>query len=132
MLAYFDYKQNFHCCSLQFMGYSVNVVLPTRLPRTKISFFLLSTCTDELIAAPNIINSWSNPLPLDNEKLRRVSNPKPYPEYLYLSKSAFLLNLKARSREFLNVKLVKLSQVSLVDKIDIHHFLMWKYDFVLF
>ena len=42
--------------------------------------------------ALNIITFLPNPLPLDNEKLPCESNPVPYPEYLYLSKSAFLVN----------------------------------------
>ena len=35
-----------------------------------------------------------NPLPSGNEKLPLASNPIPYPKYLYLSKSAFLVNSK--------------------------------------
>ena len=36
------------------------------LPRIKISFFLLSICTDELLSVPNIITFLPNPLPSDN------------------------------------------------------------------
>ena len=50
------------------------------LPRIKISFFLLSTCTEELISTPKIIQFLPNPLP--NENSAYLSNPVPYPEYL--------------------------------------------------
>ena len=38
-------------------------------PRIKISFFLLSTCTEELISAPKIITFFTSPLPLGNVKV---------------------------------------------------------------
>ena len=62
-------------------------------------FFLLLTCPDELLSAMNIITFLANPLPSDNEKIPRVSHSLPYPEYLYLSKSA------TPNKEFSNVKL---------------------------
>ena len=69
------------------MGYSgsaVNAVSSNTcvgpLPRIKKSFFLLSSCTDELIPTPNIITFLLNPLPSDYEKLSRASNPLPYAE----------------------------------------------------
>ena len=68
-------------------------------------FFLLSTCPDELLSAMNIITFLANPLPSDNEKIPRVSHPLPYPEYLCLSKSAFLVNSATPNKEFSNVKL---------------------------
>ena len=42
-------------------------------PRIKISFFLLSTCTEELMSAPKIITLQPNP-PLRNEKVPLLSN----------------------------------------------------------
>ena len=74
------------------------------LPRIKMSFFLLSTSTDELISAPNIITFLPNLVPSDNEKLLCASNPVPLSEYLYLSKSTFLVNLTAPNKEFPNGK----------------------------
>ena len=41
---------------------------------------------------PKIITLQPNP-PAKNEKVPRLSNPIPYPEYLYLSISAFLVDL---------------------------------------
>ena len=64
----------------------------------RISFFLLLTCTDILISTPNIITSLTILLPSDNEKLSYSSNPIPFPEYLHLSKSSFLVNLKATNK----------------------------------
>ena len=45
-------------------------------PRTKISFFLLSTWTDELISAPKIM-PFLPMLPIVNENSERESNPMP-------------------------------------------------------
>ena len=68
-------------------------------------FLLLSTCTHELISVLNIITLLSNPLPSDNEKLPRVSNPTLYPEYLYLPKSAvFCVHLTTPKKKVSNVK----------------------------
>ena len=54
---------------------------------------------DELISAPNVITFfYQNLLPLDNEKLPHASNSIPDPEYLYFSKSAFLVNLTAPNK----------------------------------
>ena len=46
-----------------------------------------------------------NPLPSDNKKLPCELNAIPYPDYLYSSKSAFLVNLTAPNKEFANIKL---------------------------
>ena len=46
------------------------------LPRIKISFPLLSICTDELISAPNTM-TFLPTLPSGNEYSIRVSNPIP-------------------------------------------------------
>ena len=43
-----------------------------------------------------------NPPP-GNEKLPLLSNPIPFPEYPYLSIFAFLVNLTAPNKEFLNI-----------------------------
>ena len=45
------------------------------------SFFLLSTCTEELMSAPKIITFLPNP-PVGNEKVSFTLNPMPYPGYL--------------------------------------------------
>ena len=71
-------------------------------PRIKISFFLLLTCTEELISAPKIIQFVPNPLPTENFPF--LSNPIPYPEYLYLSISTFLVKLTAPYTLFPNVE----------------------------
>ena len=38
------------------------------------------------------------------EKTHFPSNPMPYPKYLYLSRSAFLVNLTAPNKQFYKVK----------------------------
>ena len=43
---------------------------------------------EELISTPKIITLLPN-LPPEIEKISCLSNPSPYPEYLYLSISAF-------------------------------------------
>ena len=45
-----------------------------------------------------LLHSYPNPLPSDNERLPRASNPVPHPEYLYLSKPGFLVNLTAPNK----------------------------------
>ena len=44
-----------------------------------------------------------NPSP-GNEKFHVLSNPIPWPEYPYLSISAFLVNLTAPNKDFLTVE----------------------------
>ena len=58
----------------------------------------------ELTSAANIITFLQNPLPSDNKILQYTSSPIPYSEYLYLSKSAFLVNLTVSNKEFPNLK----------------------------
>ena len=58
------------------------------LPRTKMLLVLLLACKELLKSAPKIITFLPYP-PLGCEKLPFESNPIPYPEYLYLSISAF-------------------------------------------
>ena len=70
-------------------------------PRIKIYFFLLSTCTEELLSSPKIIHFLPDPLP--TEKFLFLSNPIPYSEYLYLSMSIFLVNLIAPNKQFSNL-----------------------------
>ena len=65
------------------------------------SFFLLSIFDDEIISTPKIITFL--PVSLPNEKVVSVSNPIPYPEYLYLSMSAFLVNLADPNKQFSSV-----------------------------
>ena len=49
-----------------------------------------------------IITFLPNPVP-ENEKLPCLSNPIPYPEYLYLSISAFLVKVTPPNKQFSNV-----------------------------
>ena len=44
------------------------------------------------------------PTPLPNETLPRLSNPIPYPEYLHLSISAFLVKVTALNKQFSSVE----------------------------
>ena len=46
--------------------------------------------------------------PPRNEKLPLLSNPSPYPKYLYLSTSAFLVKLTAPNNAFSVVRLLSL------------------------
>ena len=64
------------------------------LPNTNTLFTLLLACTELLKLAPKIITFLPSP-PLGREKLPPESDPIPYPEYLYLSTSAFFVNLTA-------------------------------------
>ena len=50
-----------------------------RLPRIKISLFLLLACTDELISTAKIM-SFLPQSKFEIEKCERESNPIPYPE----------------------------------------------------
>ena len=63
------------------------------------SFFELSTWGEELISPPKINTSTPN-LPPGNEKLDLLSNPIPWPEYLYLSMSVFLVKVTAPNKQF--------------------------------
>ena len=65
------------------------------------SFFLLSIFDDELISTPKIITFLPVSLPI--EKDVSLSNPMPYPVYLYLSISAFLVNLTDPNKQVSNV-----------------------------
>ena len=71
------------------------------LPRIKMSFFLLSIFADELISTPKVFTFLPTSLP--NEKDISLSNPMPYPEYTYLSISAFLVNLTDPNNQFSSV-----------------------------
>ena len=46
----------------------------------KISFFLLLSCTEELFSTAYDITFLPNPLPPENGKASRISNPKAYPK----------------------------------------------------
>ena len=50
--------------------------------------------------AATIITFLLNPLPEHNEKLPRAWNPEPCQEYVYFSKSVFLVTLAAPDKEF--------------------------------
>ena len=68
-------------------------------------FFLLSICTYEPILAPKIM-TFLPMLPSVNKNSERGSNPIPYPLYLYLSESAFLVSSTDRNVQLFNVKYV--------------------------
>ena len=51
---------------------------------------------------PKIITFRPNPVP-GNEKLLFLSNPVPYPEYLYFSILAFLVKTTAPNKQFSSV-----------------------------
>ena len=59
-------------------------------------------CVELLISAPKII-TFLPYCQLGCEKLPLDSNPISYPEYLYLSISAFFVNLTAPNRQFCKV-----------------------------
>ena len=69
------------------------------LPRIKISFLLLSIFVHGLISTPKII-TFLPVLPLGCEKNYFPLNPTPYPEYLYLSISAFSVDVTASDKHF--------------------------------
>ena len=69
------------------------------LPKIKISFLLFSIFVEELISTPKITRFLLSPVP-GNEKLPCLSNLIPYPKYLYLSISAFLVKVTAPNRQF--------------------------------
>ena len=69
-------------------------------PGIKMSFFLLSTSTEELASTPKIITFLPN-TPVGNEKVPFVSNPIPYPEYL---SQPFFTNLAAPNKKFPSVE----------------------------
>ena len=56
------------------------------------------------MSAPKIIKLQANS-PLGNTKVPFASNPIPYPEYLYLSMSVFLVSLTTPNRHFSKVGL---------------------------
>ena len=60
-------------------------------PKIKISLFLLSVCTDELISAPEAKTFFAM-CPSVNVNSEGESNPMTQPLYLYLSRSAFLVS----------------------------------------
>ena len=91
------------------------------LAKIKTSFFLLSISVDELISTPNIITFRPNP-PSGNEKLPCLSNPIPYPEYLYLSISLFLVKVTADVNAF----------TYLINDVPVYYFFMIKCYFILF
>ena len=62
----------------------------------------LLACVELLKSASKIITSLPYP-PLGCVKLPLESNPIPYPEYLYLSISAFFVNLTAPNGKFSKV-----------------------------
>ena len=75
------------------------------LSRIKISFPLLSMCTDELISAPKIV-TFLHTLPSGKEYSPQVLNSIPKPQYEYLSGSAFSVNLTPPNKQPPKVKSV--------------------------
>ena len=71
------------------------------LPKTKISFLLLSIFLDEIMSNPKSIAFLPNLVP-GTEKLPYLSNPIPYQEYFHLSISAFLVKVTAPNKQFSN------------------------------
>ena len=71
------------------------------LPIKRILSFLLLACEKLLKSAPKIIQFLPSPLLKLNSPC--LSNPMPYPLYLYLSISAFLVKLPAPKKQFSNV-----------------------------
>ena len=64
------------------------------LPKIKISIFLLSICTDELISAPNIIMLSPNPLPKISTRIKSNIIARIF----ILSESAFPVKLTAQNK----------------------------------
>ena len=102
-------KQNFFIVTVKLVEYffsAVNVISSNLYARPssriKISFFLLLTCTEELIYTPQIIKLHSNSA-AENEKVPYLSIPIPYPEYLYSSISESLVNLTVPNKQLVNV-----------------------------
>ena len=77
------------------------------IPKTNMSFFLLPIWAEKIISTPKINTFWPNS-PLGNEKSSLLSNPIPYPEYPYLSMSAFLVKVTAPNKQFFSVGSLKL------------------------
>ena len=65
-------------------------------------FVLLFSCLELFKLVPKIITFLPYP-PLGCVKLSIESNPIPHPEYLYLSISAFFVNLTAPNRQLCKV-----------------------------
>ena len=85
-------KQNFLLFSVKLIEYifsADSVCFNPCLQKIEISFFLLLIFVDELISTC--------------ERKTLLSNPIPYPEYLNLSISAFLINTTALNKQFSSV-----------------------------
>ena len=102
-------RQNFFPVTIKLIEYIFSALSVCSSPcvgpslKIKIYFFLLSIFVDELMSTPKIITFLPNPVP-GNEKLPCLSNPIPYPEYPYLSMSAFLVKLTAPNKQFSKVE----------------------------
>ena len=92
-----------------YYSYDVNVLSSNHCaglsPRIKISFPVLSKCTDELISAPKIM-IFLPMLQAGTENSERVSNPMSKLLYFYLSESTFLVGLTDQNKQLPNVKSV--------------------------
>ena len=98
---------------MEYFASAVNVVSSYSfvgpLSRINIYFALLSICTDELISAPKITTFFPM-LSSDNENSERESSPIPYPLYLNLSGSVFLVSFTAPNKQSFRVKSVSKSR----------------------
>ena len=74
-------------------------------PRIKISLFLISICTDELISDSEIMIYFPMLLSLNTNSVRE-SNSISYLLYSYLSRSKFLVSLTDPYKHLFNVKSV--------------------------
>ena len=69
-------QTKFFLLLIEYSSSAFNLIFVGPLRRI-ISFFLLSTRTDELISAPNVITFLPTPQPFDSENLPRALNPVP-------------------------------------------------------
>ena len=93
--------------------------------------FLLSVCTDELIAAQKIMTIFPI-LPYVKQKSERESNPTLQPLYLYLIGSAFLGSFTDPNKQLCNVKSVlNFVTMNLVRKRHIYSLLIKGYKYYL-
>ena len=72
-------------------------------PGIKISLFLSSICTNELISAPKLITYFPK-LPSVTKNSENESNPKAQPLYLYLYRSALLVSFTDLNKQLFNIK----------------------------
>ena len=96
-------------------------------------FFLLSIFADDLISTLKVITFLPDPVP-GNEKLPCLSNPIPYPEYLYLSISAFLFEVTAPNKTMFQCRIIAYVNAFtyLISNVNIYLFSMIECNIILF